>query len=96
MLNAALGVSGDTTIVLPVCNIMGSAWGLLRAVLRCCNNGYCWCALQVTVAVVDSGIDANHPDLVYAGGKSWVRRPSIAMPGDMTDPGVDFYGHGEG
>jgi hypothetical protein len=45
--------------------------------------------------VVDSGIDANHPDLVYAGGRSWVRRPSRSMPGDMTDPGVDFYGHGK-
>lgn len=51
--------------------------------------------MQVAVAVVDSGIDANHPDLVYAGGKSWVRQPSRSMPGDMTDPGVDFYGHGE-
>jgi subtilisin family serine protease len=49
---------------------------------------------QVTVAVVDSGVDANHPDLVYAGGKSWVRQPSRRIPGDMTDAGVDFYGHG--
>ncbi|KAF6252180.1 peptidase S8/S53 domain-containing protein [Scenedesmus sp. NREL 46B-D3] len=49
---------------------------------------------QVTVALVDSGVDANHPDLVYAGGKSWLRRPSRRMPGDSTDPGVDFFGHG--
>jgi hypothetical protein len=46
------------------------------------------------VAVCDSGVDATHPDLAYAGGQTWVLEPSDKRPGDMVDAGVDFYGHG--
>lgn len=46
---------------------------------------------QVTVAVVDSGIDRTHPDLNVVGGKSWVTPASALFPND-TDWGVDYYG----
>jgi hypothetical protein len=47
--------------------------------------------LPVQVAVVDSGVDATHPDLNYVGGKSFVI-PSAAVPGDSADPSQDLYG----
>ncbi|WIA09993.1 hypothetical protein OEZ85_010205 [Tetradesmus obliquus] len=47
----------------------------------------------VVVAVVDSGVDATHPDLNYVGGKGFVI-PSTAVPGDSADPASDLYGHG--
>jgi subtilisin family serine protease len=45
---------------------------------------------QVTVAVIDSGIDRTHPDLNVIGGKSWVPA-SAAFPKD-DDWGVDYFG----
>jgi subtilisin family serine protease len=45
---------------------------------------------QVTVAVVDSGIDRTHPDLNVVGGKSWVAA-STQFPND-DDWGVDYLG----
>uniref|UniRef100_A0A383WNW8 Peptidase S8/S53 domain-containing protein n=1 Tax=Tetradesmus obliquus TaxID=3088 RepID=A0A383WNW8_TETOB len=47
---------------------------------------------QVTVAVVDSGIDRTHPDLNVVGGKSWVT--ASALFSNDTDWGVDYYAHG--
>jgi hypothetical protein len=43
------------------------------------------------VAVVDSGVDASHPDINYVGGKAFVT-PSKEVPGDVADPNVDMYG----
>lgn len=40
---------------------------------------------QVLVGVLDSGVDSSHPDLSYAGGKSFL---------DGSQPGQDSYGHG--
>lgn len=47
---------------------------------------------QVLVGVVDSGIDASHPDLNVAGGLSWVTT-AAAKPND-TAADVDNLGHG--
>jgi subtilisin family serine protease len=47
--------------------------------------------MPVQVAVVDSGVDATHPDLNYVGGKAFVI-PSGAVPGDSADPAQDLYG----
>ncbi|KAF8062950.1 apr [Scenedesmus sp. PABB004] len=41
---------------------------------------------QVVVGIIDSGIDASHPDLNYAGGVSFVKND--------TDAGRDGFGHG--
>jgi subtilisin family serine protease len=41
---------------------------------------------QVVVGVVDSGIDATHPDINYAGGQSWA----------ANDANADRDGYGEG
>ncbi|KAF8069590.1 BOR1 [Scenedesmus sp. PABB004] len=46
---------------------------------------------QVVLGVLDSGIDATHKDLNYAGGRAWVT-PSTVVPGDVADAGVDLYG----
>jgi hypothetical protein len=43
------------------------------------------------VAVVDSGVDATHPDINYVGGKPFVI-PSTTVPGDSPDPSMDLYG----
>lgn len=48
-------------------------------------------AAALQVAVVDSGVDATHPDLNYVGGKGFVI-PSTAVPGDSADPASDLYG----
>jgi hypothetical protein len=42
---------------------------------------------RIVAAVMDSGIDASHWDLEYAGGKSFLA--------DDPDAGKDDLGHGE-
>jgi hypothetical protein len=42
---------------------------------------------RTVAAVMDSGINANHWDLEYAGGKSFLA--------DDSDAGKDDLGHGE-
>eukprot|EP00775_Hariotina_reticulata_P001764 gene1764-2103_t len=49
-------------------------------------------AQQVVVGVVDSGVDSTHPDIFYAGGRSWVNS-SVKFPNDF-DPANDYHGHG--
>jgi subtilisin family serine protease len=47
---------------------------------------------QLLVAVMDSGVDAAHPDLNYAGGVSFAT-PAGGIADDAS-PGVDVFGHG--
>jgi len=47
---------------------------------------------QVTVAVMDSGVDGTHPDINYVGGLSWISA-SAARPRDSAAD-YDGFGHG--
>lgn len=48
---------------------------------------------QVVVGVIDSGVEATHPDMTYAGGRSWL--DANASTGAEDAPDTDAYGHGE-
>jgi hypothetical protein len=48
---------------------------------------------QVVVGVVDSGVDASHPEITYAGGRSWL--DPAAEAGSENAPDTDAFGHGE-
>jgi hypothetical protein len=50
-------------------------------------------AQQLVVGVVDSGIDASHPEITYAGGRSWLDAAAVA--GTENAPDTDAFGHGE-
>lgn len=56
----------------------------------CC----CVIAVQVTVGVMDSGVDSSHPDIYYVGGQTWLTDASD-LEGDSVAANVDAYGHGE-
>lgn len=50
----------------------------------------------VIIAIVDSGVDYNHPDLAanyLPGGRNWVADPANPDTGDPLDP-MDDNGHG--
>jgi subtilisin family serine protease len=48
---------------------------------------------QVVVGVVDSGVDASHPEITYAGGRSWLDAAAEAGTENAAD--TDAFGHGE-
>jgi subtilisin family serine protease len=48
---------------------------------------------QVVVGVIDSGVEATHPEITYAGGRSWLNADAAA--GSEDAPDTDAYGHGE-
>ncbi|GBF88063.1 peptidase S8 [Raphidocelis subcapitata] len=45
-------------------------WGIPR--IEAASGGQVTAPLPLVVGVIDTGIDEGHPDLVVAGGKSWV------------------------
>ncbi len=45
----------------------------------------------IPVAVIDTGVDANHPDLA---GKATFGPTICTIPGELCQPGVDKIGHG--
>lgn len=49
---------------------------------------------QVTVGVIDSGIDGTHPDINVVGGKSWVLKDVADAAANEADALIDGYGHG--
>jgi hypothetical protein len=48
-------------------------------------------SMKVVVGIIDSGVDASHPDINYVGGRSWISNATGSVPDDAL-PGKDFYG----